>query len=74
MPYHGQPISITADVGDRGRVTITVLDENGQEIARAKPILDTITDGLLDLKMEVKGKNIKLKFELKNAKLYSMTI
>lgn len=74
MPYHGQPMSITADVGDRGSVTITVLDENDREIARAKPILDTITDGLLDLKREVKGKNIKLKFELRNAKLYSMTI
>ena len=69
-------LSITADVQDGGSVHVAVVDEQGTELARSKPINSTVTDGKVtwtdgwDL-TGVSGKEIRLKFELNNAKLYA---
>ena len=72
-------LSITADVQDGGSVHVVVVDEQGKKLARSKPIGSTVTDGEVtwtggwDL-TSASGKEIRLKFELNNAKLYAFQL
>ena len=69
-------LSITADVQVGGSVHVAVVDEQGKKLARSNPIDSTVTDGKVtwtdgwDL-TSVIGKEILLKFELNDAKLYA---
>jgi len=69
-------LSITADVEVGGSVHVAVVDEQGKKLARSKPISSTVTDGEVTWTdgwtlTSVSGKEILLKFELNNAKLYA---
>jgi hypothetical protein len=74
LRYSGQGIKLTADVGKAGSIKVTVLNNEGNEIASAKIISNTITDKSLELSRKMNEDNIKLKFEFNNAKLYSFGI
>ena len=78
IPYRGQPIQVTADVGPGGSVKLSVLDEAGSTLAVAKAITSTVTDASLELDNKVEAKKIRLRFELNSkvewfsqSKLYS---
>jgi hypothetical protein len=49
---------------------VVVLNEEGKEIATAKPISETCTDRVICLGNMEKSEKIALKFELMSAKLY----
>ena len=74
IPYSGQAIRITADVAKEGWVKVTVLDENGKSIGRAKTIIQTVTNGRLLFEEKFVSEEVRLLFELSNAKLYSFRL
>jgi hypothetical protein len=73
-------LSITADVEVGGSVLVSVVDENGKELAHSEPVGSTVTSGRIEWQADTKalasmsdGK-ARLRFELRNAKLYSFQI
>ena len=67
----GKAILITADVAKKGWVKVNILDNDGNHITMAKTVTKTITNGRLSFKEKIKTNEVKLQFELSNAKLYS---
>lgn len=74
IPYDGQNFRITADVQKHGWVKTEILDKNGKRLALAKPVAETISDGLLTFPDQIKSGNIRLRFEFSKAKLYSFAL
>jgi hypothetical protein len=73
LSYSGQDIKLTADVANGGSIKVTILNDNGEEITKAKPISTTVTDKVLKLKKKANSNSVKLKIEFNNAKLYSFS-
>lgn len=72
-------LRITADVQVGGSVRVAVVDEQGKELAHGEPVNSTVTNGKIIWKAgwdvtATRSKKIRLKFVLKNAKLYSFQI
>jgi len=72
----GRKLQLCADVRDNGFVKVLLFDKNDKKLAESEPITKTVTDAEVKWRegfsvRSVKGKDIRLKFELKNAKLYS---
>ena len=70
-------LSITADVQTGGSVRVAVVDGHGRELARAKPVTQTVTGARIAWKRNVevsRSKGIRLRFELKDARLYAFQI
>ncbi len=70
----GKSLSITADVGQNGTVKVSILDANGKLISNAKPVSETVTGECLVFEDEIKQEQVRLRFELSNAKLYSFKV
>ena len=73
-----ETLCITADVAPSGYVKVTLLDKEKKELAEGKLITKTVTDAKVQWKNgfsfeKLKGKQIKLKFELRESKLYSFS-
>ena len=71
-------LRISADVAPSGYVKATALDKDNRELAQGELITKTVTDAPIQWKdgfsfKKLKGKQIKLKFELREAKLYSFS-
>ena len=69
-------LDITADVQVGGSIRVAVVDNQGTELARSKPVNGTVTNGKVRWESgwdatATSGKKISLKFVLENAKLYS---
>ena len=79
LVFDGETVGITADVRDDGEIRVAVLDEAGGQQAISEPIGGTVTDspvkwaGSGDLN-RWRGKKVRLKFQLRNAKLYAFQI
>jgi hypothetical protein len=73
IPYAGQGIQLTADIMKGGQVNVTIMGADGKPISKAKTISKTVTDGRLELSERIESKEIRLKFEATNAKLYSFS-
>jgi hypothetical protein len=74
----GQPLSLSADVQENGFVRTRLLDDGGGELASSQPVSRTVMDARVEWQSEfttktLKGKTIRLEFELRNAKLYSFS-
>jgi hypothetical protein len=70
-------LSITADVQAGGSVRVAVVDGQGRELAKAKPVTQTVTGAKIEWKSKVEAgccESIRLKFELKNAKIYAFEV
>jgi len=74
LPYSGQTLRITADVAEGGSIKASAEDKDGKNIASAKPVSKTVTDGPLEWQNELKAGSLSLRFELINAKLYSFSL
>ena len=73
--FDGETLGITADVPDGGSVSVAVLDEAGNQLATCEPIRGTVTDGRVKWKgvsglVSLSSGQIRLRFELREAKLY----
>ena len=71
-------LRVSADVVPSGYVKVTALDEGGREVAEGELVTTTVTDGPIRWKDgfsfdALKGKRVKLRFELRDAKLYSFS-
>jgi hypothetical protein len=74
----GNSLCISADIAPSGYVKVTALDVNGDEIAEGELIATTVTDAPIKWKdgfslRDHKGDRGKLKFELRESKLYSFS-
>lgn len=72
----GSMLRICADVAKKGSVKLSLLDKDNGRLAQSSVIKRSVTHGAVKwldkFSLEnLKGKNIRLRFELKNAKLYS---
>ncbi len=77
--FDGETLGITADVPDGGSVSVAVLDEAGNQLAAGEPISGTVIDGQVKWRegadlASLSGEQIRLRFELRNAKLYAFQI
>jgi len=71
-------LCISADVAPSGYVKVTVLDKDNKELAEGELITTTATDAEIQWKSgfsfkTLKGKEIKLRFELRESKIYSFS-
>jgi hypothetical protein len=71
VPYSGQNINITADVGPNGSVKVNVLDRKNNIVAKAEPVSKTVSDGRLNFDNKIDSEEIRFRFEFSNVKLYS---
>jgi len=74
----GKDLRICADVKKNGYVKIKLLDSDNKPLAEGELIAKTVTDGPIQWKdgfsfKKLKGKEIKLRFELRESKLYSFS-
>ena len=72
----GRPMVVTADVREGGSLTATLFDADGNKLAQSHPLRKDITDAQLRwpdtfTAAGLKGRTIRLQFQLRNAKLYS---
>jgi len=72
----GRPLYLNADVQKDGLVRIKIFSYSGKELAEAKPLRRTVIDTKLEWQKKsairnLKGKMIRIEFELRNAKLFS---
>jgi len=71
-------LCISADVAPSGYVKVTALDQENEKLAQGELITKTVTDAPVHWKdgfslKPLKGKHIKLQFELRDSKLYSFS-
>jgi len=71
-------LRVTADVVMSGYVKVTIFDNKNKELAEGELITRTVTDAEVQWKEgfsfgSLKGNEIRLRFELKDAKLYSFS-
>jgi len=72
----GEWLCITADVQNEGSVSVSMIDDQDNEIAVSNPISQTVTDGKVKWSCNRKlsfGKDTRLRFLLNKAKLYSFS-
>ncbi|MBL7134218.1 MAG: hypothetical protein ISS78_08980 [Phycisphaerae bacterium] len=74
----GDKLRLSVDVSGSGSIKVTLLDKEKKELAEGELIAKTATDAEVQWKKgfslkELKGKQIKLKFELRESKLYSFS-
>jgi hypothetical protein len=74
VEYNGGALKITADIEERGSISVTVMNSAGEEIATSKTIAITITDQELKLNNKISKKSIALKIDFNKAKVYSFSI
>jgi hypothetical protein len=72
----GDTLRISADVRPGGSLRVTALDGTGATLAVGEPLSADVTDGVVRWKGAVdwsalKGKTVRLKFELNKSKLYA---
>jgi hypothetical protein len=71
-------LQISADVAPSGFVKTTLIDKAGKQLAEGKLITKTVTDAAVQWKNgfsleTLRGKDIRLKFELRESKIYSFS-
>jgi len=74
----GDSLCISADVAPSGFVKVTVLDKDNKPLAQGQLVTTTVSDAKIQWKdnfslKNLKGKEIKLKFELRESKLFSFS-
>ncbi|MBM3890562.1 MAG: hypothetical protein FJ388_15730 [Verrucomicrobia bacterium] len=74
----GDALRVSADIRPRGSLRLEALDETGATLAESKPITADATDGVVAWKggknwAALKGKTVRLKFDLTGAKLYAFS-
>ncbi len=74
----GNELRICTDVEKNGYVKLKLLDSDNKPLAEGKLVVRTVTDGPIEWRdgfsfRKLKGKEIRLRFKLKDAKLYSFS-
>jgi hypothetical protein len=79
LTFDRPSVGITADVWEDGSVRVAVLDKAGSQRAVSKPIYTTGTDSTVEWEASqdlasLSGDQVRLRFQLRNAKLYAFQI
>ena len=79
LEFGGETLGVTADVDDGGSVHVEVVDEENERLSMSQPIVDTVTDGQVAWEADeasdgLSGTRVRLRFRLRNAKLYGFQI
>jgi len=74
----GNSLCVSADVAPSGFVKVTLFDKDNKKLAQGKLVTKTVSDAKIEWKdgfsfKKLKGKKIKLKFELRESKLFSFS-
>jgi len=74
----GNSLCVSADVAPSGFVKVTVLDKDNKQLAEGELVTTTVSDAKIQWKNKFSLKNLKdreskLKFELRESKLYSFS-
>ena len=74
----GNSLCISADVAPSGFVKVTLLDKDNKRVAEGKLVTTTVPDAKIEWKdgyslKRLKNKEIKLKFELRESKIFSFS-
>lgn len=74
----GNSLGISADVAPSGYVKVMLLDNHLKHVAEGELVTTTVSDAKIEWKDEfslksLKGREIKLKFELRESKIFSFT-
>jgi len=76
MRCTGEPLRISADA-EAGAIRVAALDENGFELERCTAIRQNVTDREVKWRggkfRSLKGRSVRLKFELRSARLYAFS-
>jgi hypothetical protein len=70
----GGALKLTADVDKGGSIHVSLLNSKGEQIAASESITSSITDAYLKFDKEIKEEDIRIKIEIKQAKVYSFSI
>ena len=74
IPYSGQDIQISADLEKEGSIEVSVVDKDGKPISEAQTLSAAVTGGRLKLRQKIPADEIRLRFTLNHAKLYSFRL
>jgi len=74
----GNALCVSADVAPSGFVKVTLFDKDDKKLAEGKLVTTTVSDAMIEWKDEfslekLKGKEIRLKFELRESKIFSFS-
>jgi len=74
----GDSLCVSADVAPSGYVKVMLFDKDNKKLAQGKLVTTTVSDAKIEWKdgfsfKKLKGKKIKLKFELRESKLFSFS-
>ena len=67
-------MKLTADVEKGGSIHVSLLNNDGDQIAASESITDSITDEYLRFDSEIKDESIRIKIKISQAKVYSFSI
>ena len=73
----GDTLRITADVRDGGSITVTVVGDQGDEIARSEPVTGSVSEREVTWNAGARiteGDSVWIRFELNRAKLYAFRL
>ena len=73
LQSNGQSVRITADVAKGGSLRVTMVDNAGTTLATATAITESVTDGALQWDHTTAAAAVRLRFELRGAKVYSFS-
>ncbi|MSU70555.1 MAG: hypothetical protein EXS39_07240 [Opitutaceae bacterium] len=68
----GTTLQLTADVSPGGSVKATVLDAAGDILAEGRPVATTVTDGIVADVAKYQGRWVRVRLELRTAKVYAL--
>jgi len=76
--FAGDKLQLSADFSGSGSIKVTLLDKDSNKLAAGQPIKQTVTDAEVKWPRgfsleKLRGKQIRLRFELGYAKLYSFS-
>jgi hypothetical protein len=79
LPCSGDPLRLSADVSGNGTIRVALLDQDNKTLAISEPLTGSATDAELKWPggfslTELAKNRIRLKFELRSAKLYSFIL
>ena len=79
LDFDGEALGVTADVDEGGSVQVEVVAAENELLASSQPVDDTVTDGKVEWGADgaivgLNGRQVRLKFWLRKAKLYGFQI
>ena len=73
LTYSGKNILVSADIKDGGLLKITILDREGNILATAEELRQSVTDHMLEVDRRINAGELRLRFEFTGTILYAFS-